>query len=383
MALRNSRTEAVGSYFELARRVETTPNTVSALAADATEASALAGRLEALPPVGSVTTIDSLVPKDQQPKLAAIAEARELLDFSINPFAISEAPTDAEVVAALRSTADRLLGFHSSDAALRAQAAALSSELKRLSTADRIQRGHALDLLLRGLPTALSQISASLTAGPVTAASLPDPLRHNWLASDGTARIEVAPSKPLLDAASTAEFVAAVRNVIPTAAGDAVTVVESKDTVLRAFRWAGILSATVIAAMLLLVLRSLYGVVLALAPVLLAGVLTFGTCAMSGIAINLENLIALPLLAGIGVAFNIYCVAIWSSGATIRVASSLGRGIAFSALTTGTSFATLMFSSHPGTSSMGALLLIALGWIVIISLLVSPSLAASLPARAT
>lgn len=378
MVLRNPHTEAVGTYYELARRPETTPNTISAVVQGAPEAAELASRLGRLPQVGVVTTLGSLLPEDQTRKLAVIGAARDLLDLSINPFTRMDPPTDSETVTLLRRSAEELRAFAGNDAHLRESLRALGGELDRLSNAARPQRIHAVELLMAGLPTALSQISTSLAAEPVTISNLPAALRSQWLAPDGAVRVEVAPAKPLLDTKATSDFVAAIRNVIPTAAGDAVTVVESRNTVLAAFAWAGILSAVTIVALLALMLRSLKGVVLAVAPILVAGVLTFGSCALAGVAINLENLIALPLLLGIGVAFNIYCVTAWSSGTPIRLASSLSRGIIFSALTTGTSFATLMFSSHPGTSSMGVLLLIALGWIVVTTLLVTPALAAAM-----
>lgn len=376
MVLRNPRTEAVSAYYELARHAETTPNTVSAVVTDIAAASALAQRLRQLPQVGSVSTVRTLVPEEQAAKLALIGDARDLLDLSLNPFTTMDEPTDAQIIAVLKSTATAFRAFADGGPELRDELAALADDLDRLSKASPVERARTVELLMAGLSTALAQIRASLTAEPVEIATLPDDLRRQWLSPDGTARIEIAPANPLLDSASTARFVAAVRSVIPTVAGDAVTIVESRETILGAFKWAGILSAGSIAVLLAMALRSTKAVAVTLLPILLAGLLTFGSCAALGIAINLENLIALPLLLGIGVAFNIYCVAVWSAGSPVLLASSLGRGIVFSALTTGTSFATLLFSSHPGTSSMGALLLISLGWILITSLLVTPALIA-------
>jgi hopanoid biosynthesis associated RND transporter like protein HpnN len=378
MALRNPRTEAVSSYHELARQAATTPDTVNALVADLASAESLARRLSRLPQVGRVDTLQSLIPEEQQQKLEMIAGARDLLDLTLDPFSIKPAPTESEIVTALQRTAAQLRKMQSGDPALRMSASALGAALERLAAADSNRRLQAGNLLMTGLPTALAGISESLQAQPVTAMSLPVELRRQWLAADGRARIEVAPAKPLLDARSTGEFVAAVRAVLPNATGDAVTVVESGLTVLGAFRWAGILSAIAVVSLLVLTFRSLRAVVVTLAPILLAGVLAVGTCAVLGLEINLENLIALPLLLGIGVAFNIYCVTVWASGRPIRLATSLGRGILFSALTTGTSFATLMFSAHPGTASMGALLFIALAWIVVTSLIVTPVLASQM-----
>ena len=50
------------------------------------------------------------------------------------------------------------------------------------------------------------------------------------------------------------------------------------------------------------------------------------------------------------------------------------RAILFSALTTATAFGSLALSHHPGTASMGALLLLSLGMTMAVTLLFLPTL---------
>jgi hypothetical protein len=118
---------------------------------------------------------------------------------------------------------------------------------------------------------------------------------------------------------------------------------------------------------------------LALGPLALAGLMTLATCVAEGIALNLANIIALPLLFGVGVAFNIYFVMAWRAGETAPLQSSLMRAVVFSALTTATAFGALWLSSHPGTASMGRLLMISLGWELLVTLLFRPALLAVPP----
>jgi hypothetical protein len=59
------------------------------------------------------------------------------------------------------------------------------------------------------------------------------------------------------------------------------------------------------------------------------------------------------------------------------LASATARAVAFSALTTGTSFGSLSLSQHPGTASMGELLLISLGCTLVASLCFVPALLAA------
>ena len=91
-------------------------------------------------------------------------------------------------------------------------------------------------------------------------------------------------------------------------------------------------------------------------------------------SLNYANIIALPLLLGVGVSFNIYFVMNWRAGAPPRLASATTRAVIFSALTTGTAFGSLAVSAHPGTASMGALLLISLGCTLVGSLVFVPAL---------
>jgi predicted RND superfamily exporter protein len=99
-----------------------------------------------------------------------------------------------------------------------------------------------------------------------------------------------------------------------------------------------------------------------------------GTCVAIGEPLNFANIIALPLLFGIGVAFHIYFVMAWRAGGSHLLQSSLSRAVFFSALATATGFGSLWASSHPGTASMGKLLMISLVWTLVSALLFQPAL---------
>jgi hypothetical protein len=76
--------------------------------------------------------------------------------------------------------------------------------------------------------------------------------------------------------------------------------------------------------------------------------------------LNFANILALPLLLGVGVAFKIYYIMAWRAGKTRLLESTLTRAVIFSAMTTATAFGSLWLSHHPGTSSMGKLLSLSL-----------------------
>jgi len=116
-------------------------------------------------------------------------------------------------------------------------------------------------------------------------------------------------------------------------------------------------------------------------PLLLAGLLTLATTAVFDFPLNYANIIALPLLLGIGVSFDIYFVMRWRAGSSDLLRSSTARAILFSALTTGTAFGSLALSNHPGTASMGALLTISLGYTLLCTFIVLPALLGPPPAK--
>ena len=208
----------------------------------------------------------------------------------------------------------------------------------------------------------------------MTLQSLPPDLVRDWTTPDGRSRVEVYPAGNQNDNETLARFVAAVRRVAPGATGAPVSIQESGRTVVGAFAEAGALALAAISLLLLFVLRSLRDTLLTLAPLFLAGLLTLAISVLIGLPLNFANIIALPLLFGIGVAFNIYFVMAWRRGATDFLQSSLTRAILFSALTTTAAFGSLCFSNHPGTASMGLLLALSLGCTLISALLFLPAL---------
>src|SRR4029077_18106642 len=122
--------------------------------------------------------------------------------------------------------------------------------------------------------------------------------------------------------------------------------------IIMAFVESGAYALVAIALLLWIVLRRFSDVVLTLIPLLVAAVATLEICGLTGFALNYANIIALPVLLGVGVAFKIYYILAWRRGQTYFLQSTLSRGVFFSALLTATAFGSLWLSAHPGTSSM-------------------------------
>jgi uncharacterized protein len=195
--------------------------------------------------------------------------------------------------------------------------------------------------------------------------------------ADGRARVSVLPEGDSNNDVVLRRFTAAGLKIAPDAAGTALYLQKYGQAVVGAFIEAGALSFVAICGLLLLALRRVRDVAITMAPIVLTGLLTLGTCVVIRQPLNFANIIALPLLFGIGVAFHIYFVMAWRSGGSHLLSSSLARGVFFSALATATGFGSLWASSHPGTASMGKLLMISLVWTLASALLFQPALMGS------
>jgi hopanoid biosynthesis associated RND transporter like protein HpnN len=375
--LRSPKVESVSTALDLMQNPETSPNTVDVLAPDHAAELALAAKLSKLPEVSQVLTIDSFIPQDQAPKLAAIADASSLLDTTLDPFLTKPPPTDAETVASLQETASQLRSVAASETSKPADdARRLADVLGALARGTPDLRRHAEEALVPGLQTMLSQAHDALSPQAVTFQSLPADLKQDWITPAGAYRIQVTPSGNANDNDVLKKFTAAVRRIAPDATGTPISIQEAGNTIVRAFVEAGVLSFIAIVIILGIALRSIFDLAMTLAPLLLAGILTLATCVLIGEQLNYANIIVLPLLLGIGVAFDIYFVMAWRAGSRGLLQSPLTRAVILSAGTTASAFGSLWLSSHPGTASTGKLLAIALGWILASVLLLLPSMLA-------
>jgi predicted RND superfamily exporter protein len=153
--------------------------------------------------------------------------------------------------------------------------------------------------------------------------------------------------------------------------------VRSADTIVAAFQVAGLGAMAAITVILAVALRRFLDTMLVLAPLLLSTLLTVIVSVSLPLPLNFANIIALPLLLGVGVSFNIYFIMNWRAGRTAPLSSATARAILFSALTTATAFGSLALSRHPGTASMGELLLVSLGCTLVATFAFVPALLAS------
>ena len=371
-------TEAMRTLADLAASPLTNPYTIDILAPDMAAADAAAARVATLPLVGQVITLSSFVPTQQAEKLALIADSAGLLGptlASSSPVA-PVSPADIRLAARtalsqLDRAVPRLPPGHS--------LAEIAADLRTLAAAPDVTVMAANAALTRFLPDQIRRLRLALSAEPVTLASIPPEIARDWRLPDGRVRVQVAGRPEAAGNEGLRAFADQVQAAVPEAGGSAVTIAATARTIIGAFERAAAGALLAITLILFAGLRRVRDVLLVLAPLLLSGLLTVLGAVLLPLPLNFANIIALPLLLGVGVSFNIYFVMNWRAGLQGHLASPTARAVVFSALTTATAFGSLALSRHPGTASMGALLLLSLGCTLLGSLVFVPALLATMP----
>lgn len=376
MHLRDPKTESVSTLMDLAKDKDTSPYSATVLSPSLAAADALAARLKPLPTVDAARTLSSYVPSDQDDKLDIVATMGTFLSPLFVP-ATKAPPTDVERKAAL----DALMRALESDRT--AAAEQLLAALRRIDGNDPAVVRDLESRLLALLPQQLARLRQGLHAERVTLADLPEEIRVREVTADGRAKVTIIPTADLNDQQALRRFVRDVRTVTPAATGSAVTIFESGQAVIHSFRLAMGLTLGLLLAVLAPLLRNVREVLLCFAPLVLAALLTTAVSVLADIPFNFANVIALPLLFGIGIANGIQFVfrERLEHDPLLLLATSTPRAVIFSALTTMASFGSLALSTHPGTASMGMLLAIAITWTLVCTLVVLPALMATMPAH--
>ncbi len=384
--LREAGTEGMVAYQDLIRDGTRSPLTISVVVEGQGEAEALAAKLEALDTVRQVVGLHDFVPERQDEKLDRLDELVLILG-PLDPVE-SRPVSKAKTMAELRRLAPRLAAYSSSAtdppdrmAATRLEAA-LGALLERLET-DRSTASPLLERLsesvLGTFAPVLSTIRQALQADEFSVEALPPNLVRRWVASADRYRLEVFPAQDVSEAANMRRFVSQVLSAAPSATDAPVIELKSGDVVVRAFQQSFACALVLIGVLLWLALRRLSDVLLVLGPLTWAGLVTAASMVTFGVPFNYANVVALPLLLGAGVDSAIHVVArlrghMPSSGRIM--ATSTGRAVLVSALSTLCSFGNLALSPHRGTASMGQVLTLGLLWILVATLLLLPAVVA-------
>lgn len=373
--LKDPHTESVSTLFDLMKDPDFSSYTIDILAPSLSDAQDLATKLSALPEVDHVMTLASFVPDQQEAKLAQIKDTRMLLGPSLDVPTAQATISDDDIIDSMTQLANTLhdLGkqYPSADRLAHSLDDALSGIVAH-NDSTILKRLH--ENLVDALQEKIGQIKDLLSAEAISADTISDDLRHDWITDDARALLQVYPKGNPRDHKVLTAFTSAVRLVAPEASGSPISIQESGRTVTHAFIHAGLYAVLAIALLSWLLLRNILDVIRLITPLIVAGILTLATITLINLPLNFANIIALPLLLSLGVSYSIYFVSYWRAGSFTPLQSSMARAVLFSAATVLVAFGSLALSSHPGTAGMGELLTVALVYSLICTFFILPSL---------
>ena len=384
--LQNPENESVKTYLDLLADSASSPWTTEILVDNENEANSLEAQLKKLPLVNDVTWLNNFIPDEQEEKLIIIEEM-DLLLSGMNLKSVLPGPTDDERLAVINNLISLIISNpqiirqipHTADLLNN-----LESFVKQYSQFNKQKRKSFFmtleHSLLDSLPGRLDSLAASLEADTVDKSSLPSDLSSRWVGLNGRYLLEISPVENLKDNDALERFVEQLQSKFPNVIGSPVVSVEAGHAVVSAFKQAFITALIVILFMLFILLDSRRDALLIMIPLLMAALLTAGTSLLFSIPLNFANIIALPLILGIGVDSGIHILHRFRTAPPengIILATSSARAVLVSALTTIVSIGNLAFSSHLGTASMGKLLTIGISMTLLCTLIILPSLLVS------
>lgn len=378
--LRDPSSESVATIKELLTSQTDSPFVLAVLATDWEHAQQLKQQLEQLPSVHSAIFIDDLLANKQADKLEIIEELDLILGHQLHSFEhefIDTNPRPAllnlasNIAAVLRKPTS-----NTNQETLKQLQHSLSQFTNNYPPND-TPSYHTLEANILGLlPYTMDRLRTSLTATPYQLSDMPAYVKTHWLSPNGLFKLLITPEYDQNEAKNLKQFVREVQQVAPSSSGLPVADQASGSAVVNAFIQAFSGAIIAIFLLLLLILRSLKNTLLVIGPLLLAALLTAATNVLLDNPFNFANIIALPLLMGMGVDSGIHIMHRLRSGLSNQhqiLQSSTARGVSFSALTTMCSFSSLAFTPHLGTASMGLLLAVGIFFTLLCSLIVLPA----------
>lgn len=383
--LRDPHTESVIAFKDLMKARETSPMTLTVLAKNEAEARALQKNLNSLKTVDKTVSLFDFVPPAQEDKLAIIDEMALTLGPQSQSFpqlkvGDDPSPSIKRMIAAIDGNLPKKTNPDEIKSLLTFKRE-LQDVLIELGARFQPDRGLFIEkiqtCLLGTLPTVMNELLTSFHAEEINPSSIPLEIKERWLSKDGLYRIQIFPKEDLNDLGHLQAFITDVQAVAPDATDLPVMYWESMKAVIGSFQEAIIIALVAIALLLLFIRRSIVDTLLVMTPLVLAGLFTMATTVFTGTPINFANIIALPLLMGLGVDNGIHMVEKLHHSLSEEqniYQSSTARGMFYGALTTISSFVGLAFSPHQGISSMGLVITIGIFWIMACTFVVLPAL---------
>lgn len=380
--------ESVRYQERMIRESDLTPNFNVVVADDVAGLRELRNRAAAEPAIARFESALDLLPDDPEDARVAVAGAADLLDGirlgeSTRPVRRDALEGSLDRLArALAEASEAAFGGGFGEAAGALEAAREAADAARAAAQAapegaeaRWSRGQ--ESLLAWARRALDDLRRAARSGPPDPWSLPEETRARFVSSDGRLLAFLHPSGDVFDPPFLEAFSAASRRVSPEAAGFPLIFRSMSSRIVSGFRRAAVAAAVLVFLILLVDFRSLRDAALALAPLALGVVWMLGGMRLLGLSFNFANLVAVPLIIGVGIDNGVHVVhrvRMEGTEGIDLVLRHTGRAILIASFTTMIGFGALALASHRGIASLGTVLLLGVGACLVSATVVLPNL---------
>ncbi len=380
--LRDPNSESVAAFKDLLREKNASPLTLTVLSENQEQALTMTQQLTELDTVQYAVTLFDYIPDNQSDKLEMIETLSLVLGMESEQFPKLSNPQLNDSVTALKKLLHTLKQVNSTTTGLEASELQthLQRYLEKLESQSPEQQRQSIEQLqiqlLDYLPDTMNLLFAGLQAQPVDINQLPVELKQRWLSETGIYRVMAMPAEDLNEVSHLRQFVTEIQTIAPEATDLPAIYLASGQEVVKAFQQALTGALLAILCILLVVQRNVKTALITLLPLCIAAILTGASTVLIGSPFNFANIIAVPLIFGLGVDSGIHIMHRLQHPLSANeqiLTTGTARAVFFSGLTTLFSFVSLAFTPHLGISSMGTLLAIAITLIIICTLIILPA----------
>lgn len=381
--LKDPKTESVSTLLDLNKTGKISPYSITVLADNLQLADSIVKRAEKLPLIKSASSLFDLIPMEQREKLDLIDNLAFTIGSGLSqPFSGERSEKNERYSSILNLQKQiKIFNKRSPDSILSTTLYEFDYALSKLLKSANLNK--VLDelerRLLGGFPNQILKLKSSLNAQEIKPENIPRALFSRYVSTDGLAKVDINPKNDLRNKDDLTAFVSAIQKIEPKASGTPVVILEAGKTVVNSFIQAVTITLILIVMLVIGLTNSFRELILILTPLFQASLFTIAASVLLNLPFNFANVIVLPLLFGLGIAGSIHLVLADRESEANVMKTSTPRAITFSALTTIGSFGSIALSNHPGTSSMGILLTIALICSLFCTLVILPALIASWP----
>ena len=233
----------------------------------------------------------------------------------------------------------------------------------------------------------VAAVRAMLDPTPLSLSDVPPEMMRSYVASDGRVALEVAPDPAAITAYGEDagplhptflnRFCNQMSQVDPGVTGVIVQIFNSGNLIRESYKMVGALALIVVLVLVFLDFQRLDDALLSLAPVVISFAVTFGVMHLLGMNINPANIIALPLMFGIGVGSGLHVLhrcRIDPATRPLGLTAGTGKGVMLTSATAVIGFGSMMLASHRGIASLGFVMALGLTLTAVSCWVVMPAL---------